>query len=103
MEYLYRDGRPRHHEEGAASLEYDPLSGTSAFFVTTIDEFENFGGEEVQEIFRNRHILIPGPAPKDFRFNLQGLANLGSLDAKRTLQGTCHISHHRIHAYHIFF
>jgi len=81
------DGRPLHHQHSATSLEYDPTSGTSTFFVTTLEKFEQLDGQQVQDVFSHRSILIPGPAPKGFLFDRQGLAKLGSLSVERTVQG----------------
>jgi hypothetical protein len=92
VERLYQGGRPLHHQDNATDIEYDPTGKTSKFFVTTTEAFNKLDGEQVQAIFRDRNILIPGPAPKDFRFNSQGLVTLGSLTTKREIQGKC-ISH----------
>lgn len=91
VERLYRDGQPLHHQDSAAAIEYDPTSETSNFFVTTAEAFDKLDGEQVQAIFRDRNILIPGPAPKDFHFDSQGLGALGSLTTQRQIQGICHI------------
>lgn len=87
VERLYRDGRPLHHQDSATAIEYDPIGETSNFFVTTAEAFDKLDGEQVQAIFRDRNILIPGPAPKDFHFDSQGLVVLGSLTTKRQIQG----------------
>jgi hypothetical protein len=91
VERLYKDGRPLHHQQSATSLEYDPTSGTSTFFVMTLEEFKQLDGLEVQDVFCNRSLLIPGPAPNAFHFDRQGLAHLGSLGVERTMQGICQI------------
>jgi hypothetical protein len=102
VEHLYQNSRPLHHQDSASSLEYVPQSGASAFFVTTIDKLEKLDGEQVQAIFRCRNILISGPAPKDFRFDSQGLANLGPLNVERAMQGIYRIPNNGILASHIF-
>ena len=82
---LFVDGRPPHHLPGASSLEYE--HGSSQFFVTTQAEFEMLEPTQVQEIFRHRHILVPGNPPLDFTFDEEGLSRLGSLTAPREIQG----------------
>jgi hypothetical protein len=84
-ERLYQNGTPLHHLDSARSLDYDPQA--SHFFVTTPEQLEKLTTQEIQEIFRHRHILIPGPPPRDFHFDSQGLATLGSLTAPRQIQG----------------
>ena len=79
------DGKPLHYLDSARSLQYDRKA--SQFFVTTEEDFAKLKGTEIQEIFRHRHILIPGTAPDDFGFNREGLKALGSLTARRQIQG----------------
>jgi hypothetical protein len=102
VERLYRDGRPLHHQESATGVEYNPIGEMSNFFVTTAEAFDKLDGEQVQAIFRDRDILIPGPAPKDFHFDSQGLVALGSLTTKRQMQGISHIPQNRVRFSHMF-
>lgn len=85
VERLFKDGKPLHHLDSARALEYD--SQASQFFVTSAEDFEKLQAEEVQNIFRDRHILIPGHAPEYIGFDRQGLATLGSLHTQRDIQG----------------
>jgi hypothetical protein len=87
VERLYQNGRPLHHLDSARAVHSDLLDGRSAFFVTTEAEFQKLKGDQIQAIFRDRHIVIPGPPPDDFHFDHQGLAALGSLTASRQIQG----------------
>jgi hypothetical protein len=59
----------------------------SEFFFTTADAFEKLKGSQIQEIFRHRHIVIPGQPQEEFQFNRRGLSMLGSLTAPREIQG----------------
>lgn len=68
-------------------IDYNP--DASEFFITTVEQFEKLKGHQIQEIFRHRHIVIPGTTPEDIEFNNQGLATLGLLTAKRQIQGVC--------------
>lgn len=61
--------------------------------MTCADDFAKLKGHQVQEIFRHRHIIIPGTGPEDLEFNHHGLASLGMLTAKRQIQGVCRYHH----------
>jgi len=83
----YQDGKPLHHLKSARSLKYDP--NASQFFVVSREELEAMSGKEIQEVFRHRHILVPGH-PTDFAFDRKGLSQLGGLKTKHQIQGeTC--------------
>ena len=84
VEKGYRDGLPPHHQESAQML--NPEAGGSQFFVTTTEAFARLSGDEVQAIFRDRHILIPGDSSAPSSFSRKGLAELGSLYAPRDIQ-----------------
>ena len=86
MESLYTHGCPLHHMPSATSLHHQPQS--SQFFVTTLAEFERLKPAQVQEVFRHRHILVRGPPPDNFQFDLHGLSQLGSLTSARDIQGS---------------
>jgi hypothetical protein len=91
VESRYIDGKPLHHQPSARAIDYSPQA--SEFFVTTAEDFARLKGHQVQDIFRHRHIVIPGTGPEDLQFNHQGLASLGLLMATRQIQGVCHYSH----------
>jgi hypothetical protein len=52
---------------------------------------EKLSGHEVQDIMRNRNILIPGVPPQGVRFDRRGLAAMGSLTANRQIQGVFYL------------
>jgi hypothetical protein len=85
VERLFVNGLPPHHQESSRSLNL--LPGASKFFVTTPEDFVKMKPKEVQDIFRHRHILVPGTPPSDFQFDRAGLGQLGSLDDFREIQG----------------
>jgi hypothetical protein len=85
IESQYQSDRPPHHQPNATMQEYRPEA--SQFFVTTAEIFGKLGGEDIQEIFRHRHIVISGSSSEGLRFDHHGLASLGSLDAFREIQG----------------
>jgi hypothetical protein len=74
---LYHNWQPLHHLSSAHSLKYDHEA--SIFFITTTAEFTEFSAHEVQEIFHHCHIIVTGPAPRDFQFDHAGLSMLGCL------------------------
>jgi len=78
-------GQPPHHQKSARSLEFN--SNSSHFFVTTAEEFSALKPHQIHEIFRHRHILVPGLPPDDYKFDRAGLGQLGSLDHLREIQG----------------
>jgi hypothetical protein len=80
----YMNGIPRHHHASAKML--DVRQGSSQFFVTTPEDFAQLSGEDVQGIFRDRHVLIPGGSSKRSSFSRKGLAELGSLYTPRDIQ-----------------
>ena len=82
---LFQQDKPLHHLDSARALEYDPKG--SVFYVTTTQEFDKLDADQIQEIFRRRHILIPGTPEQDVRFDRIGLATLGSFKATREIQG----------------
>jgi hypothetical protein len=85
VQALFANGRPLHHLDSARSLDFSPAA--SSCFVTTVNDFNNLSAAQVQDIFRHRHILIPGAVKEDIKFDRQGLATLGSLTTVRTVQG----------------
>jgi len=98
VESLYQDGWPPHHLDSARSLEYDPNG--SDFYVTTHEEFAKLKATQIQEIFRHRHIIIPGRPLEDFKFDRDGLKAVGSLTARRQIQGMFCSSPEQINSSH---
>jgi hypothetical protein len=87
---LYHESKPLHHLPSARSREYSP--GASEFFVTTDEELKAMSPQEVQDIMRHRHILVPGK-PTGKKFDRATLRSIGSLSQKRHIQGEYHMVH----------
>jgi hypothetical protein len=85
VESLFEEGRPLHHLDSARSLEYDPEA--SAIYVTSERAFNQLSSQQIQEVFRRRHILIPATTPPDVKFDRKGLSTLGCLTTERQIQG----------------
>jgi hypothetical protein len=85
VERLYQDGRPLHHLPSARSKENS--DGASSIFVVDHAVFSQMSGKDIQEIFRERHILVLGVPTEQMGFNPEGLATMGSLMTPRQGQG----------------
>ena len=85
VERLYQDGRPLHHQASARCSKNSP--GASSIFVVDFASFSHMSGREIQDIFRERHILVVGVPNEQMSFNVEGLATLGSLVLPRQGQG----------------
>jgi hypothetical protein len=82
---LFRHGIPLHHLP-EARLSETPTNGSS-IFVVTFEAFQKLSSFQIQSIFRHRHIHVTGAPVKQHKFDEEGLATLGSLTAKRAIQG----------------
>ena len=71
------DGRPLHVA--------DPEK--SAFLVMTEDEFESKSVEEIQGIFRQKHILVMDMCSAPLQFDSRGLSSLTRLSTITHIQG----------------
>jgi hypothetical protein len=71
------DGRPLHVA--------DPEK--SAFFVMTEAEFESKSVEEIQGIFRQKHILVTDMRSATLQFDARGLSSLTRLSTVTFIQG----------------
>ena len=85
VEGLFRDGTPLHHLPEARKEYADP--GASSVFVVDYKDLRNYLDIELQEIFRDRHILITGVPHDDQEFGLEALESLGGMDVNRCIQG----------------
>ena len=93
---LYKDGKPLHHLDSARSVEFNPKDrGVSSIFIVDAADFKQMAPREVQEIFRDRHILVLGVDAEVIRFDLAGLGSMGCLNATRQVQGedSCFAAH----------
>jgi hypothetical protein len=85
VERLYQNGKPLHTLANAKSIEYVPAS--SQFFVTNAEAFRKIEPGAIQDIFRDRHIIVTGTDGERATFDGPGLLRLGSLVARRDIQG----------------
>jgi hypothetical protein len=75
---VYKKGKPLHLS--------DP--DRSAFVVMTETEYEAKTVQEIQEIFRRKHILITEiPPSPPLQFNEEGLSTLAALNTITHIQG----------------
>ena len=81
----FKKGCPPHHALQAQSVKWK--SNSSHVFVASASKFQKLTAEEIQDIFRHRHILIPADEVSTTPFNRRNLAKLGSLHAPRCIQG----------------
>ena len=77
VERLYQDGRPLQHLPSARSREYSP--DTSSIFVVDHSTFLQMSGKEIQDIFRDQHILVLGVPTEQKVFNPEALGAMGLL------------------------
>ena len=92
-EGLYKDGKPLHHLDSARSVEFNPKDwGDSSIFVVDAADFKRMAPRQVQDIFRDRHILVLGVDAEVMKFDLAGL---GCLNATHQVQGedSCFSAH----------
>jgi hypothetical protein len=94
IESLYEDGKPLHHLPRARELDYDPADSTlSSIFVVDYGDFKDMTPHEIQEVFRDRHILVVGaPCDRDAVFDEASLGLVGDIDMPREVLGTLHHS-----------
>ena len=84
VEECYVDGRPRHHLAAARN----PAPTTeSIFFVVTLEDYNKLSEQDIQDIFRHRHILVTDIPAREYPWNLETLAKLGSVHQQREIQG----------------
>jgi hypothetical protein len=89
---LYKDGKPLHYLDSARSVAFDPKDrGVSSIFVVDAADFKRMAPQQVQEVFRHRHILVLGVETEAMKFDLVGLGSMGCLNATRSVQGEDHV------------
>lgn len=73
-------------EFGKSSIR--PGDERSAYFVATYPEFMNFSAQEVQNIFKTRHILVTGcPLPDKYDWDERTMSRLAPLNSNVPMQG----------------
>ena len=80
VEAGYIDGRPPHHHPSARERSYDPENPPpSCIFVCKSEDLNTISSEDIQEVYRHRHILVTGVPLQDEGFSLATLKNYASL------------------------
>jgi hypothetical protein len=98
VEQGYVDGKPLHHLPSARDREW--AQGQSRIFVVEYDEYSRMSTQEVQRIFRDRHILVINqPDRENGEFGLKALSMLGHLDADLEMQGEKELAHCSLFSY----
>jgi hypothetical protein len=89
IEATYQDGKPLHHLPSARDSDYDPNDpNVSSIFVVDYVNFKDMAPNEIQEIFRDRHILVVGaPKDEDAKFDADSLSLVGDMDSPREVMG----------------
>lgn len=83
---LYQQGIPLHHLPAARRIEYD--GSGSSIFVSTAEDFKKLTPLQIQQVFRDRHILVVDvPVDEPLEFDKAGLMTLGALHSQREFQG----------------
>lgn len=85
VESNYINGIPRHHLPSARTLKKE--EGASIFFIADAADFVKLDTEVIQEIFRDRHIIVRNNAQRDFEWSLETLSLVGGLYQSRDIQG----------------
>lgn len=84
----FQDGLPPHLQSSAKSMTYTPGSNQSRIFVASHSEFSSLDPREVQQILRERLILVHD-TPFDYQYgwDLQSFGRLHDVDKKITVNG----------------
>jgi hypothetical protein len=84
----FKDGLPPHLLPNAKSLEYVPGSEQSRIFVASHSEFSRLGARQIQQILRERLILVHGtPLDYNYGWDLDSFGRLHDVDKKVSVQG----------------
>lgn len=89
---LYQNRVPLHALDSARLIGALPApasrgSSASDIFVTENGDFSALSGQDIQAIFRQRHILVLNAPGTGGTFGLQNLSGVGDLDAEVEVQG----------------
>jgi hypothetical protein len=88
IESLYVDGRPLHHLPTARNFDFDPFdSHQSSVFVVDFPTFVKMSADALQDIFKDRHILVLNTPMKEQEFGQESLLTLGPLNKVIQIQG----------------
>lgn len=86
VESSYVNHRPLHHLPTSQVIQ-DLGSHTSRIFVTTASEFRKLTPSRIQDIFKDRHILLLDVDMEELDFDLDSLSNLGDIQKPCRITG----------------
>ena len=81
----YVDNKPLHHLDAARSLEFNPDG--SSIFVVDHETFNKMDPLVIQNIFRERHILVTRVPHEEQEFDEDSLLVFGDIDCPREITG----------------
>ena len=85
VESRYVNELPRHRLPSAR--ERCLQEGQSSIFVVEWKDFQEMEAQQIQDVFRHRHILVRNWPEKTVKFDRAGLAMLGPLKKQTSFQG----------------
>ena len=85
VEANYVNGRPRHHQESARNATLQ--EGASVFFIVEHSELEKMSAQEIQDVSRDRNILVRNAPQRRFEWNEETLSEFGDVTQPREIQG----------------
>ena len=87
VEKGYFNDRPLHHHPSARARKYHPLKTLSDVFVVDYDDFKVMHARNVQDIIRDRHILVVKCPTKDEGFSRESFKRFINLHKIIELHG----------------
>jgi hypothetical protein len=88
VEANYVDGIPRHHLDIARNKTYHPFDKKqSCIFVTEYEDFKEMSPTDIQDIFRDRHILVLNTPFQGEPFGRYSLETITSVQKIRNMNG----------------
>lgn len=85
VEANYVNDRPRHHLPSARNVVREP--GSSIFFLVDYNEYLEMPASTIQQILKDRHIVVQNVPQKSYTWGPEALSLMGSLTQARDLQG----------------
>jgi hypothetical protein len=84
----FKNGLPPHLQPDANSRTYLPGSEQSRIFVTSHSEFTSLRASEIQNILRDRLVLVHGnPFDYDYGWDLESFGRVHDVDKKTAVHG----------------
>lgn len=84
----FKNGLPPHLQPDAKSMTYLPGTDQSRIFVASHSEFLNLDANDIQNILRDRLILVHGnPFDYNYRWDLKSIGRVYDVDMETTIHG----------------